>query len=417
MVEKITLKNGLRIVYEAIPYVRSTSLGVWIGNGSRYEKKSESGASHFIEHMLFKGTETQTASQLAALTDRIGGMVNAYTTKDCTCIYGRVLDTRLVDLVDMFYDMLINSKFDEDDVISERSVILDEIRMCNDTPDDLVYERLVAGIYKGSSLGRPILGTPKSLNSMTGETLKCYLNSHYDPKNIVISISGSFKDSDIDYIGKLFSAVSGSSTAYKNAVYNPYFTVKRRNLEQNHLFIAYPGITSIDERRYAFSLLSNIVGGNASSRLFQSVREQYALCYNIFTTVGAFNDTGIFGIYTALSEEAQCKAISVIMDEINKVKNGDITNDELELSKELVKSGILMSLESTSSRMNRMGRNELYFGRVPSLDETVEGYENVTLEEITSLANQIFDDSQVSFSAIGKTLSIEDYKSMLITSR
>ena len=414
MVEKRTLSNGIRLVYEHIPYVRSVSLGIWIGNGSRHEKASEGGASHFIEHMLFKGTKTYTAAGLAELCDRIGGMINAYTTKDCTCLYGRVLDTQLLTLSDMFLDMLENSNFSEDDVISERSVILDEISMCSDTPDDLVYERLVAGIYKGSSLSRPILGKKSTLDKMTGESLKSFMASHYDPKNIVIAISGNFNVSDIDSIAESFSVMRGNSVKYKKAVYSPYFTVKRRNLEQNHLFVAYPGIPSEDKRKYAFTLLGNIAGGNASSRLFQSVREKYGLCYNICTAVSAFPDTGIFGIYTALSEEAEDKALSVITDEIRKIKDGDITQDELDLSIELVRSGILMSLESTGSRMNRLGRNELYLGYIPSVEEVIAGYERVTLDDITALANEVFDTEQISFSAIGRVRSADEYKNVLI---
>ena len=413
MTEKRTLGNGIRIVFEYIPYVRSVSLGVWIGCGSRHERASENGMAHFLEHMIFKGTETQSAADLAALTDRLGGGINAYTAKDCTCLYGRVLDTNLVPLVDMFGDMLMHSLFRECDVESERNVIFDEMHLAGDTPDDLVYERLVAGIYKGSSLGRPILGSRKTLDRVTGEGLRDFLKNHYDPHKIVIAVSGSFTAADIDHIESVFSQFEGRGTSYKSAEYKPYFTAKRRKLEQNHLILAFPGIVSTDERKYAYSLMSNILGGNTSSRLFQSVRERNGLCYTVYSITSGLPDTGVFGIYAALSEDSEVRALSLITEEIEKVKNGDITQAELDLSIEQYKSNLLMSLESTGSRMNMLGHDELFYDRVITHDEIVSRYESVTLDDIAAIANAVFVPEKISFSAIGRVKTAEEYRDML----
>lgn len=413
MFQKKTLDNGVRIVYEHIPHVRSVSMGIWVGTGSRYEKAFQSGASHFIEHMVFKGTEKRTAAQIAALSDRIGGQINAYTTKESTCFYGRVLDTHLPMLTDILCDMLFNSKFDEEDVKNERGVILEEISMYEDTPEDLVMERLMASIYKGSSLGRPILGKKSTLDKMDGEFLKEYMRSHYSPDRIVIALSGSFRPEDIDDIAARFSVLSGKAGTYKKAEYIPSFTTKRKNIEQNHLVIAFPGISIPDNDRFAMQIMSNILGGGMSSRLFQSVREDHGLCYSVYTLSSSHLDGGIFGIYTALGENTQEEALRLIVQEIEKIKTDGVTEDELTLIKDQAESNILMSLESTSSRMNRLGRNELFLGEIPSPDELIAGYEAVTMDDIRAICEKIFDFSKVSFSAVGKTLHADEYRKII----
>lgn len=415
MFEKRTLPNGIRIVYEYIPYVRSVSFGIWVKNGSRSEKSEENGASHFIEHMVFKGTNTRTAADIAAQSDRLGGQINAYTTKECTCFYGRVLDTHLGHLADILHDMLKNSNFDDKDVLNERGVIFDEIDMYEDTPEDLVIEQLLTGIYKGSSLSRPILGKKSTLKKMSGQFLKDFMVSHYGGGNIVIAISGSFKTSDIDNIASLFSDFGSGSVEYRKASFHRTFDVKHKDIEQNHICIGYPGFSIYDDDRYSLSLLSNILGGGMSSRLFQKVRERQGLCYSVYSFLSSYIDGGIFGIYTAAGNSNYLEAVRLILEEVEKIRQDGVTATELALTKEQAKVNVLMSLESTGVRMNRLGRNELFLGRIPSTEELIEKYEAVTTDDILSLAQKVFDPELVSFSFVGSGEQGDKFKEMILS--
>lgn len=414
MYEKITLPNGVRIIFENIPYVRSVSAGIWVGSGSRFEKASENGASHFIEHMVFKGTETRSASEIAELMDSIGGQINAYTTKDCTCFYGRVLDTHLHKLTDILCDMLFCSRFDENDVISERGVIFEEIDMYKDSPDDLVSERLFAAIYKGSPLSRPILGKKATLERMDGSFLKDYMRKHYNPENIVIAVSGNFRQEDIDYLTVRFGEINkhGENKLVK-ASYTPSFVVKKKAIEQNHICIAFPGLSAVDDRRYTMQILSTVLGGGMASRLFQSVREKLGLCYTIYSFSSSYDDIGTFGIYTALGPDTETRALEVIKDELHRICDNGISELELSRAREQAKANILMGLESTSARMNRLGRGELTFGYTADTDELIAKYDAVTLSDIHELAIKCFDFSASSLSAVGRVKSADEYRNIL----
>lgn len=415
MYEKIVLPNGLRILHENIPYVRSVSLGIWVGTGSRYEEATMSGASHFIEHMLFKGTATHSAAELAGIMDAIGGQTNAFTTKECTCFHGRVLDTHLGQLTDILSDMFFNSTFTEEDIANERGVILEEIDMYEDTPEDLVSERLSVAVFKGSSLSRPILGKKATLDKMTGATLKQYMQAHYRPDNVVIALSGSYKPEDIDRLKTIFSAMpKGGKNTFKNAVYTPAFLTKKKSLEQNHLTLAFPGVSITSEDRFALQLLSDILGGGMSSRLFQTIREKRGLCYTVYSYGSTYLDTGLFSIYTALGRDTEGEALRVMHEEICRFKADGVTEEELQRAREQVKSNILMGLESTSTRMNRLGRNELYFGKVPEPDEVIARYDAVTASDIRALSQRCLDFTQASFSAVGKVDSAEAYRELFV---
>jgi predicted Zn-dependent peptidase len=394
--------------------VRSVSLGIWVGTGSRYENAAMSGASHFIEHMLFKGTETRSAEELAGIMDGIGGQCNAFTTKEYTCFHGRVLDTHFDQLSDILCDMFFNSRFDEEDVKNERGVILEEIDMYADTPEDLAAERLSSAVFKGYSLARSILGKKSTLKKMTGESLRQYMNTHYKPESVVIAVSGSYKPDDIARLRDRFEVMKkGNPDKPVKAVYTPSFTVRRKNLEQNHMNIAFPGINMTDQNRFALQILSEILGGGMSSRLFQTVREKRGLCYSIYTYGTSFIDTGLFSVYTALGKATEREAIGVIVDEIKRFKENGVSSDELMRAREQLKANVLMGLESTSMRMNRLGRNELYFGYVPGPDEIIASYDSVTEEDIHKLSAHCLDFSKVSFSAVGKVDSAEAYRELL----
>ena len=414
MYEKLTLPNGVRIVYENIPYVRSVSMGIWVGTGSRFETASENGASHYIEHMLFKGTANRTAAEIAWESDSIGGQINAFTTRECTCFYGRVLDTHLGQLTDILCDMFFNSNFSEEDVESERGVIFEEIDMYEDTPDDLVSERHFSAVFKGSSLARPVLGTKKTLRGMNSESLKKYMNDHYDAGSVVIALSGSFTQSDIDRIASHFGKLEKKkNNKLKAAVYKPAIVVKKKNIEQNHLCIGFPGISMASEDRFAFVMMSSILGGSMSSRLFQTVREDKGLCYSIYSYCSNYYKEGVFSVYTALSRDTEEKAIKLIKDVITDFTENGVTDDEVRCVCEQAKSNILMGLESTSTRMHRLGRGELFSGRTQDVDEICACYDRITKEDIKRLAEKHLDFKNVSFSAVGKTGTADYYGSIL----
>ncbi len=414
MHDKLVLENGVRIVFEKIPHVRSVSIGLWIATGSRYEKIKENGAAHFIEHMVFKGTGKRSALQLAQLMDTIGGQINAFTTKECTCFYGRVLDTHLSMAVDILSDMFFNSRFDEGDVLNERGVINEEIKMYKDTPEDLVTENLFSRVYGGTPLGRPILGTPGSLKNMNGQFLKNYMTEHYRAGGTVIALSGNITDSDIDNIRRVFSSMpSGVAEIPRAAGYTPAVVLKRKNTEQNHICIAFPGISETSEDRYAVQLMSDILGGGMSSRLFQSLREKRGLCYSVYSFGSRYADTGVFGIYSAVGRETEKAAIQAITEEIDALLQSGVTRDELARVREQAKANILMSLESTSSRMSRLARCEMALGYVPDVDYVTEKYDAVTAEDVLETARKLADFAKISFSAVGKLMPEENYRELL----
>lgn len=414
MYEKITLSNGIRIVYEHIPYVRSVSMGIWVGTGSRFESAAENGASHFIEHMLFKGTKKRSAADIAWESDSIGGQINAFTTRDCTCFYGRVLDTHLGQLTDILCDMFFNSSFNEEDVESERGVIFEEIDMYEDTPDDLVAERHFSAVFNGSSLARPVLGTKKTLSAMTSESLRAYMQAHYDGSSVVIALSGSFTANDIDKIRVSFESLDiKKNNVLKSAVYKPAIVTKKKNIEQNHLCIGFPGISYSSDERFAFALMSNILGGSMSSRLFQSVREDNGLCYSIYSYCSNYASEGIFSIYTALSRETEARAIKLIKNVITDFRENGVTDEEVKCVCEQAKSNILMGLESTSTRMHRLGRGELSTGFVMDIDDVCNAYDSVTKDDIKKLAEKYLGFDMLSFSAVGKTGTPDYYREIL----
>lgn len=414
MVEKITLDNGVRIVYEHIPHVRSASIGFWFGVGSRHENPQINGASHFMEHMLFKGTQSRTAIQIAEETDQLGGGLNAFTTKECTCFYGRVLDSNLRQAVDLLADMLFHSKFCEHDIEAERSVIGEEIDMYEDSPEDLVSEELLERVFPDSTLALPILGTKASLKNLTRDALLAYRDTHYTPQRLVIALSGNFSAGDLSHIKNTFSQMARRPTPETDsAVYVPAFTVRKKEIEQNHLCLLLPGLSSVSEDRYAGQLLSSILGGGMSSRLFQTVREKHGLCYSIYSFGASYSDLGALGIYTALSHETEERALALILDILQDLRTNGVTMAERDRACQQVTSSILMSLESTSSRMNSLGRSELYRGHIPTPEETIARYDRVTVGDLHALAERLLDLDQLSFSAVGQVREIAQYRGLL----
>ena len=412
--ERQTLPNGVRILTQRVPGVRSAALGIWVGAGSRQEKAGESGASHFIEHMLFKGTGRRTAARLAEETDALGGQINAFTTKECTCFYARVLDDHLPRAADLLCDMLLNSRFDDGDAATERGVILEEIGMYEDNPEDLCAERLAAAVFKGTPLARPILGRKATLEKMDGAWLREYQRTHYAPHRIVAALAGSFTQRDVDGLAERFSALAPVSVpAARPARYTPAVTVRKKAIEQNHLTLAFPGLPLADPRRFQLQLLSTVLGGGVSSRLFQQVREEKGLCYTIYSYGACHEDTGYFGVYTALGRETEGEALDTILAAIRDFADGGPTQAELDRAREQSKANVLLGLESTHAHMSSLGRGELLHEALLGPEEIIAAYDAVTREQVRDLAREIFRPENASLSAVGRVRGGEEYRALL----
>lgn len=414
MVEKITLPNGVRLLHERLDHVRSCAIGIWVLNGSCHEPEALSGISHFIEHMLFKGTASRSAADLAEAFDAIGGQVNAFTTKEHTCFYARTLDTHLRDAAGLLCDMVLHSAFAQEDLELERGVVLEEIDMYEDSPDDLVVELLSAACFPHQPLGRPILGNEKALSAIDHAAMADYVSRTYVAENMIVSLSGSFSGEDLAFLSQLFSAVpTGEKTALPVPAYHKAVVVKQKPIEQNHLLFAFPTMAAADEKHYALAVLNNILGAGMSSRLFQRVRERSGLCYTIYSYTSLYAGNGVLGIYVALGRDTQEAAIRMILEELVLLKERGITPQELSRTKEQLKSSLLMGLESTNARMTAIARSEMTYGRDRSPEETVAALEAVTAEDVAALAQELLDFEKMSFSAVGNVSSAEEYRAML----
>jgi predicted Zn-dependent peptidase len=382
-------------VLEHIPTCRSVSFGIWAKTGSRNESKAQNGISHFIEHMLFKGTERHSAKDIAEIFDGIGGNVNAFTTKEYTCYFVKVLDEHLPLAMDVLSDMFFNSQFDPQELEKERNVILEEISMYEDTPDDLVHDLMAKAAYGNHALGQTILGLQENLHRFQSDDLRNYMKEYYGISNIVVSMAGNFDDSAMELIRKHFGAFANEGTPSKleKPVYQTEIAFHEKKTEQNHICMSLPGCSMKDERQYAMILLNNSIGGGMSSRLFQEIREKRGLAYSVYSYHTAYIDSGLFTIYTGTAPKQTEEVLKVSMEIIGDVLNNGITEAELRKGKEQLKGSLILSLESTSSRMNRLGKNELMLGKHYSLDEMIERIESVQLDQVRELTREVFSHS------------------------
>ncbi len=406
MFNVITLPNGVRIVLERMPFVRSISLGLWVRNGSRNETAETNGISHFIEHMLFKGTENRTAKNIADEMDAIGGQLNAYTAKEYTTYYTRVLDNHFDIALDIFADMFFNSKFDDVEIEKERNVIAEEINMYKDTPEDLVHDIMQGAVWEDDALGFPILGTAESISGFNHKTFVDYYKNNYCPENTVIAVSGNFdEDVIIKKLEKYFLDFRRDSVYkpldFKNS-FKPSVVTHQKDIEQLHLCIAFPGVETGSAKTYDLAVLNTMFGGGMSSRLFQNVREDRGLAYSIYSYNSSYTKTGIMSIYAALNIEQAEEAIKLIIEETQKISAEKIDEKLLRNTKEQLKSNFLLSLESTSSRMTHIGRAELLLRKILTPDEIVAKIDSVTIDSIHELSNKMFRLKNLSLSAVGK---------------
>ncbi|HLG26920.1 MAG TPA: pitrilysin family protein [Paenisporosarcina sp.] len=395
MLQKRISQNGVRIVYEHIPHVRSVAVGVWVDVGSRHETPEKNGLTHFIEHMLFKGTATRSARQIAEEFDRIGGYVNAFTSKEQTCYYAKVLDHHAKHAISVLADMFFHSQFDEQELDKERQVVLEEILMVEDTPDDDVHEQLWNVMYPNQPLGASILGTKASLETFNKDSIHQFMEHHYRPEHIVISVAGNIPDGLIDYIDSLFGQF-GSSSKLPNRlsmglpVFNSGESLKSRETEQGHICLGYPGLSVKDKHIYDLVVMNNILGGNMSSRLFQEVREEKALAYSIYSYHSSNVDSGTVAIYGGTSSNQLQELKETIHETIQKVVDEGVTDTEVDNAKEQLKGNLMLGLESTNARMNRNGKNELIFREHKTYDEVLQSIDEVHIHQVQKLITDIF---------------------------
>jgi len=417
MIEKFVLDNGIRIVCEKIPYLRSVSLGVWVGTGSRNEDKTNNGISHLIEHMLFKGTKNRTAKDIAAAIDSIGGLINASTGKEYTCYYTKTLDTHIDVAVDVLADMFFNSLFNEKDINIEKQVVLEEINMYEDTPDDLVHDILAEVMWNGDALGYPILGTYESLGRLNRQTITDYLSNYYFPENTVIAIAGNYDDKKIkELLEKYFSSWKNDKhkiVNYDTVNYNSGVKAKSKDTEQVHLCIGYKGIEYGNDDIYPLLIINNILGGGMSSRLFQKIREEKGLVYSIYSYPSSYRNAGAFTIYAGMKPEQFKEVSRLIMHEIKEMLHSGISQDEMEKAKEQLKGNYMLGLESTYSRMTSLGKSELILGRVTTPEEFISKIDQVTVDKVQSIIEQVFNIEKPCFVAVGKIKDDTDLMSYI----
>ena len=405
-IERATLPNGLRIVTEVMPYVRSVSLGVWIGSGSRIEHGPENGISHFIEHMVFKGTKHRSAEEIARSVDSVGGGLDAFTSKELVSFNTKVLDEHLPFALDILADLVLNPVFREADIEKEKGVILEEIKMEADQPEFVLHETFISNFWKGHGLGKPILGTRETVRKFGQEMLFDYYNRIYSPRNILITAAGNL---DHDKIVKLVwdsfadlperDRLPADSAPRSHA---PIVLKKKESLEQVHIALGVPAYPLAHELRFPLYVLNTVLGGGMSSRLFQNIREKQGLAYVVYSELNLFSDTGCFTVYAGTAAETSKQVVNSVMQEFRHLKDELIGEDELRRAKDHLKGSLMPSLESTSSRMSNLARQELYFDRFMSLDEMLDSIETVEREEVQSIAQEFFRTENIALAMLGR---------------
>ncbi|GAA0434981.1 MAG: M16 family metallopeptidase [Bacillota bacterium] len=395
MIEKHTCKNGLRVVLEPIPAVRSVTVGIWVLTGSRNESIANNGISHFLEHMFFKGTINRSPQDIAEEFDAIGGQVNAFTSKEYTCFYAKVLDTHKDKALEILADMFFNSTFDEEEMEKEKKVVYEEIKMYEDTPDDIVHDYLARASYGNHPLGFPILGSMDHVKSFTPDELRNYMKERYTPQNVVISIAGNVDSSYLEAVEGYFGnyQTDHSPSLLTKPAFVSEKLIRQKDTEQAHLCMGYNGLAVDDENIYSLIIMNNVLGGSMSSRLFQDVREKQGLAYSVFSYHSSFIDNGLLTIYAGTGKDQLDKLTEVIEGTIATFSKNGLTDKELQNSKEQLKGSLLLSLESTNSRMSRNGKNELILQQHRSLDEMVQVIDEVSHASIHQVMDSIFQQS------------------------
>ncbi len=403
LVAKSVLHNGIRIITETMPHVRTASLGIWVATGSRYEAAGVHGISHFLEHLFFKGTHTRSALDIAQAVDALGGQMNAFTDKEHTCFFVKVLANHLPAVVELMADMLLNSAFDPDAIKRERQVITEEIKMYEDSPDELVQDLVAQTIWNGHPLGRPIIGTRKIVSRLGRDDFVQYIAERYRADNLVVSVAGNVEhEAVVELIGRHLGGWNGRTTDQSSeaAALSPTISLRAKDIEQVHLCLATEGRAQADDDLYALEVLDNVLGSGMSSRLFHEIREKRGLVYSISSYAASYREGGLFVVYAAMSPETGPEVVRLTFDEIARFPQ-TLESSEIERAKESLKGSVMLGLESTGSRMTKLARSELYYGRQITLDEIIQRIDAVTPDAVRQMAAGIFVPEKLAMAAIG----------------
>ncbi len=417
MIEITKLQNGITVLLEKIDFYSSASAGIFVGTGSRDEIAGEAGISHFIEHMLFKGTATRTAGDIARSFDRIGGQANAYTSKESTVYYAKTMNTHIVEALDILTDMVMNSKFDERDMQTEKGVVLEEIHMAADSPDDLVMERLFEATWGSMGLGGPILGSAHSVSSFSREDILKYMERRYNSSTITVSVAGNFdKEAVLAKLEETLGKLPKSEPVQKSEdpVYTKSVALKEKGIEQNHICFAFPSYGKGDSRNHALMVFNSIIGDGMSSRLFQRLREELGLVYTVASFNSAHQGTGLFMLYSAQQPANEEQAAAVIIEELAKIKEHGVTDEELDRAREQIKTSIVTGFESTQSRMSFNARDFIQYGRIRPVEELVANIDAVDKAAVSNVISDIIKGDELSVSVVGKISEDGFYKRALM---
>lgn len=403
-VNKTVLTNGVRILTQKVPHVRSVSMGVWVNAGARDENPLQSGLSHFVEHMIFKGTRKRDAFLIAKAFDAIGGQTNAFTSMECTCYHAKVMDMHLPTMVDILSDIFLNSEFNPMEVEKERPVILQEIGMVEDSPEEWVHTLLLKSFWGDHPLGQSILGTPENINAFDADTIKDFLRRQYQPDHILISAAGNLDhDQFVDLVGPAFETIPPGRQLPDRLPpdINPVNQICERDTEQLHICLGTTGIITTDPRRYTLSIMNAILGGNMSSRLFQEIRERRGLAYSVYSFASSYEDTGMLGIYAGVSPDKPETVIDLLMEELNRLRAIPIESSDLLNAKQYLYGNILLSSENTDNLMSRIAQSEIGFGQDIPIQQVLNEIESVTEDHVQELAQSVLRENKFALSVLG----------------
>ncbi len=397
VVNKTVLPSGIRVVTEFMPHVRSVSIGAWLNNGSRDECSENNGISHFLEHMNFKGTSNRNTAEIAESLESVGGTLNAFTSKEFTCYYAIVLDEHSELAVDVVMDLLSSPIIDEGDIEKEKKVVLEEISSLDDTPDELIHDYFHKNLFRDHPLSFSVLGTKKNINSLNKDAIVEFRTAHYTTDSLVVTAAGNVDhDSLCSFVNKYANIPHGNRVARNNNGYikpGPTEKIYSRNISQAHVCIGNRALPYSDDRKYSLLILHALLGGGMSSRLFQNIREKYGVAYSIYTFADFLSDTGVFGVYIGVDKANITQTRTLIDDEFKRVKDEALSEEELDKLKSQLKGNLMLGLESTHSRMNRLAKMELYLQQYFNLDQVLDGIDKVTPQDLVSVAQEILDEN------------------------
>jgi predicted Zn-dependent peptidase len=404
MVTAETLPSGLRLITESMPDVRSVSVGVWLTRGSRHESDAESGVAHFVEHMLFKGTTTRSARDIAQTIDSLGGQLDAFTAKEYAGYYVKVLDQHLPIALELLADMVMRPALSPEDVVKEQSVILEEIKMVEDAPDDLVHEMFAQKFWSRHPLGRPILGTAETVGSFSADSLRTYFSHTYTAPNLVIAAAGHLDHASMrELVERVFADLPRMAAPPETAppLVSPGVVTRHKDIEQSHVCLGTPAYPQVHDDRHALYVLNTILGGSMSSRLFQHIREERGLAYAVFSNLTTYSDAGMITVYAGCAAEKVDEVVALTLKEFGTLRDSEVPPDELRRAKDHLKGSMVLGLESTSSRMSQLARQEIYFGRHFSLDEMLQNIEQVTAGDVQRVTRELFQDAGLVATVVG----------------